>query len=133
MQQTVFVLALLWRHRIRYAFEKFLWTGKVDEGLAGVKQTLQSNLSSDKLVALPRIASDVSLCQTVPASPKPNMVVTPSQSLSATSAAGTAGASSASNRRRFDLPYDLPVCRFGVRLCGCPGTHSAAKLCFAHY
>jgi hypothetical protein len=40
--QTLFVLAILWRHRIRYAFDKFLWTGKVDEGVA---KTISSNLS----------------------------------------------------------------------------------------
>ncbi len=41
--QTVFILALIWRHRIRYMFEKFLWTGKVDEGVA---KTLRSNALS---------------------------------------------------------------------------------------
>jgi hypothetical protein len=49
--QTLFVLAILWRHRLRYAFDKFLWTGKVDEGVA---KTISSNLSTLQGTKVPR-------------------------------------------------------------------------------
>jgi hypothetical protein len=60
--QTLFILALIFRHRLRYAVERFIYTGKIDEG---VSKTLQSNIQSltqpDKVMALPRVSSEAAM------------------------------------------------------------------------
>ncbi len=48
-----FVVALLWRHRIRYAVERFLYTGKVDEGVQKTIEMNVSSVTSDRPIALP--------------------------------------------------------------------------------
>ncbi len=131
MSQNVFVSALLWRHRIRYAVEQFLWTGKMEQGF---KKTVESNLAqppsisnlsatltgagpsqtpdrieaAQTVISLPRVSSEAALVslqrqQQRAASPPP-----PSPQ-----------AALADADEKAVLPYLLPTNKMGYRFCGC--------------
>lgn len=101
--RTLFIVALMFRHRIRYAIERFLYTGKVDEGLA---KTIESNLSTlrqSKVVALPRVSSEAAMVSLLRQqqhaatshSADRQFAVPPSPSLSTTSLSGLAASDGA--------------------------------------